>query len=128
MSNKAAARVVGVILVFVVAVACVWAFSLTGLPMPVPGYALKSATVLRAEMALALVIAATIPLIFIGRLLTGVFPSRISPQGLEWQENGPDLLKTISELRNNIQALESADSFILEVIQAQEERLNRAGI
>jgi ABC-type transporter Mla subunit MlaD len=128
MPSEKTAQVVGVLVLLVAAGAIVWAFGFADTPADLPSYSLQSAVVLHAEMALALVIAAALPLLFIGRLLTGRFPDRISTQGAEWLESAPDVLETISDLQNNVEDIDSVTSELVALLSEHEERLRQAGV
>jgi hypothetical protein len=128
MDSRRTAQVIGICLALAAAGAAVWAFGYTDPPAPVPSFALQSSVVYRAETALALVVAAGVPLLFIGRLVTGRFPDRISTQGAEWREAAPDLLEAISELRENVSGIDSVTSSLVELLEEHETRMKQAGI
>lgn len=128
MTSERTAQGIGVLLLLVGVAAIAWSFGFANVPERLPSYALESAVVLRAEMALALVVAASLPLLFIGRLLTGRFPDRISPQGIEWTEAAPEVLATISDLQDNVEDIDRVTSALVELLDEHDERLDRAGI
>lgn len=126
MSMKLAARIVGAALLLVGVGAVIWAFKYADIPQEIPSYALESATVLRAEMALALAVAAAIFLLLVGRLLAGSFPDRISAQGAEWREAGPDLVDAIDKLKDNMEDMDAVTAAMVDILNDHEERLKRA--
>jgi hypothetical protein len=128
MSSEKAAQAIGIFLLLLAAAATIWSFGFADIPKDLPSYSLESAVVLRAEMALALLAAALLPLLFIGRLLTGRFPDRISPQGAEWIEAAPEVLATISDLQDNVEAIDTVTSALVELLEEHEDRLTQAGI
>lgn len=84
--------------------------------------------VLRAEWALALVLAVTIPAVFIARLLDGHFPSRISAQGTEWPAVAPDLIASLDGLQQNVNDLSDVVTTLVDAQAANVDALNELDI
>lgn len=128
LSSKTAAQIVGVALLLIGIGSTVWAFAYAKVPHEIPDYALESRAVLRAEMALALTLAAAIFLLLVGRLLAGRFPDRISAQGAEWREAAPELVAAMDELRDNVEGLDEVTASVIDILNDHDERLKGAEI
>jgi hypothetical protein len=124
-NSETAARIVGVTLLVIALGATVWAFVYATIPADAPSFALESRVVLRAEMALALTVAAAIPLVFLGRLMTGRFPDRISPQGAEWKETSADLVDRVAQLQKNVEEMDQVISTVIDVLDEQDRLIKR---
>ena len=126
MNSTILARVAGSLVLAVAVLAGLWAFNWTDsqLPADVPAYALDSASVLRAEWALAITVAAALPLILVGRLLTGRFPDKLSSQGPEW---GSDPVESVDELKDNLDDIRTVLLQMLDVLEDHDQRLTKLG-
>lgn len=126
-TSRLVARVTGIALAGVGVAALVWAFGFVSsddLPDPPPSYALESAIILRAEWALVATVAAAIPLVLIGRLLTGRFPDRISTRGAEW---APEVVDEIAELEATINDIVDILEDLSDQLGDHESRLGKIG-
>ena len=126
MNSTTLARVAGGFVLVVAVLAGIWAFRWTGadLPADVPAYALESASVLRAEWALAITVAAALPLILVGRLLSGRFPDKLSSQGPEW---GADTVESVDELKENLDDIRNVLLQALDELEDHDQRLTKLG-